>query len=76
MKLTCASSYALHAVAYMAAKKTDQPIASHHVAEACGIDKRRPQTIEVDGFGDQIARGAGDGGHDRASGAGKRVEQT
>src|SRR5215831_14684686 len=40
MKLTRASSYALHAVAYMAAQKTDQPIASHHIAQARGIPER------------------------------------
>jgi len=40
MKLTRASSYALHAVAYMAAQKTDKPIASHHIAQARGIPER------------------------------------
>ena len=40
MKLTRASSYALHAVAYMAAQKTDKPIASHHIAAARGIPER------------------------------------
>src|SRR5258708_18117945 len=40
MKLTRASSYALHAVAYMAAEKSDQPVASHHIAQARGIPER------------------------------------
>ncbi len=40
MKLTRASSYALHAVAYMATQKTDKPIASHHIAQARGIPER------------------------------------
>jgi Rrf2 family protein len=40
MKLTRASNYALHAVAYLAAKKSDKPIASHKVAKACGIYER------------------------------------
>jgi Rrf2 family protein len=40
MKLTRASSYALHAVAYMAAHKHDKPIASHKIAEARGIPER------------------------------------
>jgi Rrf2 family protein len=40
MKLTRASSYALHAVAYMAAQKHDKPIASHKIAEARGIPER------------------------------------
>jgi Rrf2 family protein len=41
MKLTRASSYALHAVAYMAAQKThDVPIASHKIADARGIPER------------------------------------
>jgi len=34
MKLTRASSYALHAVAFMAAQKHDRPVASHHIAQA------------------------------------------
>jgi Rrf2 family protein len=34
MKLTRASSYALHALAHMAAKQSDGPTASHHIAEA------------------------------------------
>src|SRR5437588_5246308 len=40
MKLTRASSYALHAVVHMAAQKTDKPLASHHIAEARGIPER------------------------------------
>lgn len=40
MKLTRASSYALHAVAYMAAQKNDRPVASHHIAHARGIPER------------------------------------
>jgi Rrf2 family protein len=40
MKLTRASSYALHAVAYMAAQKHNRPVASHLVARARGIPER------------------------------------
>ena len=40
MKLTRASSYALHAVAYMAIQKSDKPVASHHIAAARGIPER------------------------------------
>jgi Rrf2 family protein len=40
MKLTRATSYALHAVAYMAAQKSDRPVASHHIAHARGIPER------------------------------------
>src|SRR5436305_15042825 len=40
MKLTRASSYALHAVAYMATQKQDSPIASHVVAQAQGLPER------------------------------------
>ena len=40
MKLTRASSYALHAVAYMALQKSDKPVASHHIAHARGIPER------------------------------------
>ena len=32
MKLTCASSYALHAVVFMAQQKTGDPVASHVIA--------------------------------------------
>jgi Rrf2 family protein len=40
MKLTRASSYALHAVVYMASRKEDIPIASHHIAEEQKIPSR------------------------------------
>ena len=40
MKLTRASSYALHAVVYMAAQKQNKPLASHHIARARGIPER------------------------------------
>src|SRR5271165_5347967 len=40
MKLTRASSYALHAVAYMATQKSDRPIASHKIAQERGIPER------------------------------------
>jgi len=40
MKLTRASSYALHAVAYMAQQQSDKPVASHHIAYARGIPER------------------------------------
>jgi Rrf2 family protein len=40
MKLTRASSYALHAVAYMAAQKSDKPVASHKIAAERGIPER------------------------------------
>jgi Rrf2 family protein len=40
MKLTRAASYALHAVVYMAAQKSDKPVASHHIAAARGIPER------------------------------------
>jgi Rrf2 family protein len=40
MKLTRTSSYALHAVAHMAAKKQDRRVASHDIARACGIPER------------------------------------
>jgi len=40
MKLTRASSYALHAVVHMAAQKQNQPLASHHIAKARGIPER------------------------------------
>jgi Rrf2 family protein len=40
MKLTRASSYALHALAYMAAQKKDQPTASHIIAEKRRIPER------------------------------------
>ena len=40
MKLTRASSYALHAVAFMAAQKQNKPVASHLIAKARGIPER------------------------------------
>jgi Rrf2 family protein len=40
MKLTRASSYALHAAAYLAAKKGDKPTPSHTIAKTCGIKER------------------------------------
>src|SRR3954470_752589 len=41
MKLTRASSYALHAVAYMATQKQqEKPVASHNIAQARNIPER------------------------------------
>src|SRR2546425_8590995 len=40
MKLSRASSYALQAVAFMAAKKSEDPVASHLIAQARGIPER------------------------------------
>ena len=40
MKLSRASSYAVHALVYMAAQKHDRPIASHLVAAKRGIPER------------------------------------
>ena len=40
MRLTRASTYALHAVAYMAGQKKDVPCASHIIAEKRGIPDR------------------------------------
>ncbi len=40
MKLTRASSYALHAVAFMAQQKTTDPVASHNIAHARNIPER------------------------------------
>lgn len=40
MRLTRAASYALHAVAYMASQKRDQPTASHIIAAKRGISDR------------------------------------
>jgi Rrf2 family protein len=40
MKLTRASSYALHAVAYMAQQKNDKPVASDKIADARDIPGR------------------------------------
>ncbi|HKB39365.1 MAG TPA: Rrf2 family transcriptional regulator [Gemmataceae bacterium] len=40
MKLTLASVYALHALAYVAGRKHDRPSASHHIARAQGLPER------------------------------------
>jgi Rrf2 family protein len=40
MRLTRASSYALHAVVHMAVQKQNRPLASHHIAKARGIPER------------------------------------
>jgi Rrf2 family protein len=40
MKLTHASSYALHAVVFLAAQKGNTPVASHQIAKARGIPER------------------------------------
>src|SRR6516225_7690794 len=40
MKLTRASSYALHAVAYMATQKHNRPVPSHIVARDRGVPER------------------------------------
>jgi Rrf2 family protein len=40
MKLSRASSYALHALAYMVGQPPGTPVASHHIAEARGIPER------------------------------------
>src|SRR5438132_7022305 len=40
MRLTRASSYALHAVVHMAGQKQNKPLASHHIAKARGIPER------------------------------------
>ena len=40
MKLTRASTYALHAVAFMASRKSDKPIASHKIARRRKIPDR------------------------------------
>ena len=40
MKLTRASSYALHAIVHMATQKKNEPIASHTIAHARGIPDR------------------------------------
>src|SRR6266446_3555643 len=40
MKLTRASSYALHAVTYLVTLKKEQPTASHIIAEKKGISER------------------------------------
>jgi Rrf2 family protein len=40
MKLTRASSYAIHALVFMAAEKQNRPVASHLIAKARGIPER------------------------------------
>ena len=40
MKVSRASSYAIHALVYMAVKKPNHPVASHHIAQARGIPER------------------------------------
>src|SRR5437899_3017116 len=40
MKLTRASSYALHALVHLAGLKQDKPVASHLIAQARGIPER------------------------------------
>src|SRR5438132_869320 len=40
MKLTRASSYALHAVAYMVSQKATEPVASHMIAKSRGVPER------------------------------------
>ena len=40
MKLSRASSYALHAVVHMAIENTQKPLASHDIARAHGIPER------------------------------------
>jgi Rrf2 family transcriptional regulator, cysteine metabolism repressor len=40
MKFTRASSYAIHALVFMAAQKQNRPLASHHIAKARGIPER------------------------------------
>jgi Rrf2 family protein len=40
MKLTRASSYAIHALVFMATQKHNRPVASHHIAQARGIPER------------------------------------
>lgn len=40
MKLSHASSYALHAVVHMASENVDRPMASHAIARAHGIPER------------------------------------
>jgi Rrf2 family protein len=37
VKLSHATSYALHALVYIASQKPDQPVASHTIAEATGL---------------------------------------
>src|SRR6202171_1870947 len=40
MKLTRSSSYAIHALVFMATEKRNRPVASHHIAAARGIPER------------------------------------
>ena len=40
MKVSRASSYGIHALVYMATKKLNHPVASHHIARARGIPER------------------------------------
>src|SRR3989475_10137403 len=40
MKLTRASSYAIHALVYMANEKQNRPVPSHMIAKARGIPER------------------------------------
>jgi len=40
VKLSHATSYALHALVHIASQKRDQPIASHTIAEAKGLPER------------------------------------
>jgi len=41
MRLTTASSYALHAVAYLAANRSDKALASKKLATECGLESDR-----------------------------------
>ena len=47
MKLTLASSYAIHAIAYMAQSKQEGPIASHKVADLQRSAMRGPGSTAV-----------------------------
>jgi Rrf2 family protein len=40
VKLSHATSYALHALVYIASQKPDQPVTSHTIAEAKGLPER------------------------------------
>ena len=40
MKLTRASSYAVHALVFMATQKENRPVASHTIAKARGVPER------------------------------------
>ena len=50
MKLTRASSYAIHALVFMAAQKQNRPVASHHIAKARGMDDPKSPLL-FDGSG-------------------------